>query len=418
MRIIARRTVHDCFWVSDFGFQIRDRYTCKMPDIARRVVSIFKQKFSREPLVIRAPGRINLIGEHTDYNEGYVLPAAIDRAIYYAMAPSGTERCNIYSADMEEGVSFSLLDLNPGEAWVNYLMGVMDGFERKGLPIHGVDCVFGGDIPVGGGLSSSAALCNGFGFGLNQLYKCGLDRLALAKISQYAEHEFAGLLCGLMDQYASLFGERNAALLLDCRSQKHEVIPVHLTDHSLLLVDTKVKHSLASSAYNERREACEEGVKIIRQRNKGVSSLRDVSRTLLHEHRDRMSEDIFIKCLYVVDEIQRTLQGAEFLKLGQLVEFGKLMYDTHWGLSQAYEVSCVELDYLVALAEEEKITGARMMGGGFGGCTINLAQNDKAESFKEKVIRQYAANFNIQPEFYLVNLVDGVSLMDGKSETL
>jgi galactokinase len=219
-----------------------------------------------------------------------------------------------------------------------------------------------------------------------------------------------------MDQYASLFGEKNAALLLDCRSQKHEVIPVHLTDHSLLLVDTKVKHSLASSAYNERREACEEGVKIIRQKNNSVLSLRDVSRTLLYEHQDIIDNDIFTKCLYVVDEIQRTLQAAEFLKMGQLVQFGKLMYDTHWGLSQAYEVSCVELDYLVALAEEEKITGARMMGGGFGGCTINLVQNGKVQSFKEKVIRQYAANFNIQPEFYLVNLVDGVSLMNDKSE--
>ncbi|MCX8490475.1 MAG: galactokinase [Cyclobacteriaceae bacterium] len=387
-----------------------------MPNPVSRIVTIFKQQFSSEPLVIRAPGRINLIGEHTDYNEGFVLPAAIDRAIYFAMAPSGTDRCNIYSADMEEGVSFSILDLNPGEIWINYLMGVMDGFEREGLPIHGVDCVFGGDIPVGGGLSSSAALCNGFGFGLNQLYKCGLDRLALAKISQYAEHEFASLLCGLMDQYASLFGEKNAALLLDCREQKHEVIPVHLTNHSLFLIDTRVKHSLASSAYNERREACEEGVKIIHQKNNSVLSLRDVSRTLLYEHQGRMDQNTFVKCLYVIDEIQRTLQAAEFLKIGQLVEFGKLMYDTHWGLSQAYDVSCVELDFLVALAEEEKITGARMMGGGFGGCTINLVQNGKAKSFKEKVIRQYAANFNVQPEFYLVNLVDGVSLMDYTSE--
>jgi len=389
-----------------------------MPDVARSVVAIFKQKFSREPMVIRAPGRINLIGEHTDYNEGYVLPAAIDRAIYFAMAPSDTDRCNIYSTDMEEGVSFSIHDLNPGETWVNYLMGVMDGFERKGLPIHGVDCVFGGDIPVGGGLSSSAALCNGFGFGLNQLYKCGLDRLALAKISQYAEHEFASLLCGLMDQYASLFGKKKAALLLDCRSQKHEVIPVHLTDHSLLLVDTKVKHSLASSAYNDRRKACEEGVKIIRQKNNDISSLRDVSRILLLEHRDSMAPDIFAKCLYVVEEIQRTLQAAELLKIDELVKFGRLMYETHWGLSQSYEVSCVELDFLVALAEEEKITGARMMGGGFGGCTINLIQNDKAKAFKEKVIRQYAVNFNSQPEFYLVNLVDGVSLMNDKREYL
>lgn len=384
-----------------------------MSDVARSIFTIFQQKFSKDPLLIRAPGRINLIGEHTDYNNGFVFPAAIDRAIYFAMTLSGTEKCNIYSADMGEGVSFSIHDLNPGETWVNYLMGVLDGFQRRGLPVNGVDCVFGGDIPAGAGLSSSAALCNGFGFGLNQLFDCKLDRLQLAKISQYAEHEFVGLMCGIMDQYASLFGVKDSALLLDCRALKHEVIPVHLKDHCLLLIDTKVKHTLASSAYNERRQACERGVQLIHEKNNKVQSLRDVTRTMLYEFQDELGEDVFVKCLYIVDEISRTQKAAELLKKNELNAFGTLMYETHWGLSQSFDVSCKELDFLVKLAEEdkEKVAGARMMGGGFGGCTINLIDKDAVKSFQEKVLTQYVAAFHIEPEFYLVKLVDGVGEM-------
>ncbi len=384
-----------------------------MSSIGKSVATIFKQKFSANPLVIKAPGRINLIGEHTDYNEGFVLPAAIDRAIYFALAPSGNDKCNVFSLDMEEGVSFSIHDLNPGETWVNYLMGVLDSFERKGLPVHGVDCVFGGDIPAGAGLSSSAALCNGFAFGLNQIFDCKLDRLQLAKISQRSEHEFVGLQCGIMDQYASLFGVKDAALLLDCRTLKHEVVPVQLNDYALLLIDTKVKHTLASSAYNERRAACEKGVEIIHEKNKKVQSLRDVSREMLYEHQDILGEDVFIKCLFIVEEINRTQRAADFLKQNNLIEFGKLMFETHWGLSQAYEVSCAESDFLVALAEEEKkaVLGARQMGGGFGGCTINLIRKDAIKSFQEKVLEQYVATFKKEPEFYSVNLSQGVSLL-------
>ncbi len=385
-----------------------------MADVARSIFTIFQQKFSTDPLLIRAPGRINLIGEHTDYNNGFVFPAAIDRAIYFAMTPSGTEKCNIYSADMGEGVSFSIRDLNSGETWVNYLMGVVDGFQRMGLPVHGVDCVFGGDIPAGAGLSSSAALCNGFAFGLNILFNCKLDRLELAKISQYAEHEFVGLMCGIMDQYASLFGVKDSALLLDCRALKHEVVPVHLKDYSLLLIDTKVKHTLASSAYNQRRAACEKGVSILHQKNPKVFSLRDVSRAMLYEFQDALGEDIFMKCLYIVDEINRTQQAAELLKKNELKAFGALMYETHWGLSQSYEVSCEESDFLVKLAEEEKetVAGARMMGGGFGGCTINLIKTDSVKAFQEKAIHQYTFTFGIEPEFYLVKLVDGVGVIE------
>jgi galactokinase len=388
-------------------------YTCKMSDVVSKVVNTFRQKFPSNPVLIKAPGRINLMGEHTDYNEGFVLPAAIDRAIYFAMSPSQTDRCNVYSLDMEEGVSFSIHDLNPGETWVNYLMGVIDGFGRAGVRIHGVDCVFGGDIPAGAGLSSSAALCNGFGMGLNHLFQANLSRLQLAKLSQHAEHEFVGLQCGIMDQYSSLMGQQQSALLLDCRALQHEVIPVHLGAYSLLLIDTKVKHTLASSAYNDRRRACEQGVAVIHQHHPEVQSLRDVSRAMLYEFQDKLGEDVFIKCLYVVEEINRAQRAATHLKKGELVEFGKLMYETHWGLSQAYEVSCDESDFLVSLAEEEKdsVLGARMMGGGFGGCTLNLIQTEKIKSFREKVLHQYVATFKKEPDFYLVNLTQGVSII-------
>ena len=384
-----------------------------MSDVVRSIVTIFNQKFSGPPLVIRAPGRINLIGEHTDYNEGFVLPAAIDKAIYFALTPSATDRCNIYSIDLAEGVSFSIKDLNPGETWVNYLMGVTDGMARKGLPIHGVDCVFASDIPVGAGLSSSAALCCGFAFALNEIFNCGLDRLQLAKIAQYAEHEFAGLQCGIMDQYASLFGKKDAALLLDCRSLKHQVVPLQLGDNSILLIDSKVKHTLASTAYNERRETCAKGVRLMHAKNNKVMSLRDVSHTMLYEFQDLLGEDTFIKCLYVVEEMKRVQHAAALLQNSELKKFGRLMFETHWGLSQAFEVSCDELDFLVALAEEEKniILGARMMGGGFGGCTINLIRKDAIKYFQEKVNAHYFATFKNEPDFYSVNLTEGVNRM-------
>jgi galactokinase len=296
---------------------------------------------------------------------------------------------------------------------VNYLMGVLDSFERKGLPVHGVDCVFGGDIPAGAGLSSSAALCSGFAFGLNEIFKCGLNRIELAKMAQYAEHEFVGLQCGIMDQYASLFGVKDSALLLDCRTLKHEVVTIQFNDYTLLLIDTKVKHTLASSAYNDRRAACEKGVRLIHQKNKKVQSLRDVSREMLYEHQDILGEDVFIKCLFIVEEINRTQRAADFLKQNNLKEFGKLMFETHWGLSQAYEVSCEESDFLVSLAEEEKkaVLGARQMGGGFGGCTINLIRKGAIKSFQKKVLEQYVATFKKEPGFYSVNLTQGVHLL-------
>jgi galactokinase len=379
-------------------------------DTHSSVIEAFREKFHRAPTVFIAPGRINLIGEHTDYNDGFVMPGAIDKHIIFAVAPSGTEKCNLYAKDFDEGVHFSVHDLSPGESWVNYLMGVIDGFQRRGKDVPGVDCVFGGNIPAGAGLSSSAALCSGFGFALNHLFSCGMSRIELAHIARHSEHEFAGVKVGIMDMYASLFGETNAALFLDCRTQKHEVLKFDLGTYMLMLIDTRVKHSLASSAYNDRRTACEEGVHMMKKRYPQIRALRDVDPAMLEEHRAEMEEDVFVKCRFVVDEIARTKRAAALLRNHDLKNFGALMYETHWGLSKAYQVSCDELDFLVSQAEgsRDRIIGSRMMGGGFGGCTLNLIEQSYAKTFFEKVRHNYFGTFKKEPDFYQVNLSQGV----------
>ncbi|NOT77032.1 MAG: galactokinase [Cyclobacteriaceae bacterium] len=370
----------------------------------------FVARFHKKPSLFVAPARINIIGEHVDYNDGFVMPAAIDKAFVFAITSSGNEKCNIYADDFKEGVSFSIHDLNPGETWLNYIMGMLDAFQRKGLLTGGVDCVFGGDIPAGAGMSSSAALCCGFGAALNDLYHLGLDKLTIAQMAQYAEHEFAGVNCGIMDQYACLFGEDKCALLLDCRSLTHETLNFYFPDHSLLLIDTKVKHTLSSSAYNDRREACEAGVWAVQKKYKEVHSLRDVTRAMLLEHQEKLGEDIFTKCLFIVEEIERARKGGELVKQKDFSGLGDLMYKAHWGLSKSYNVSCQELDFLVMLGEQNKadVIGSRMMGGGFGGCTINLIRNEAQESFKETVRKKYFTTFNHEPEFYSVRLSEGV----------
>ena len=379
-------------------------------DLIHSISSGFKEKFETKPHFFVAPGRVNFIGEHTDYNEGFVMPAAIDKSMVFAVAPSGNWRCNIYAMDFKEGVTFSLFDLNPGEVWVNYLMGVLDAFLRRGLPVKGVDCVFGGNIPAGGGMSSSAALCCGFGFAINEIFELGLNRLEIAKIAQSSEHHFVGANVGIMDQYASLFGKKDSVLLLDCRSLTHQYLLFDFPEIEILLIDSHVKHSLASSAYNDRRAACEKGLEIIRQHAPKVQSLRDVSRIQLYENQDRLGENLFVKCLYVVEEIARTQQAAMLLQASDLKGFGKLMNATHWGLSHAYEVSCEELDILVSIAEENpnEVIGSRMMGGGFGGCTINLVKKGQRQIFEEKVRQKYFTTFKREPEFHAVKLSDGV----------
>lgn len=377
-------------------------------NLCEEMISQFKKHFSGEPLLFIAPGRINLIGEHTDYNEGFVMPAAIDKHFEFAINANGTDRFNFYAVDLNERVSFSLNELKKGDHWNNYLMGVADAFARRGKKISGVDVAFGSTIPAGAGLSSSAALCSGFGFAMNKIFNCDLALIDLALIAQESEHHFVGTMCGIMDMYASLFSKPGTVMLLDCRTNQHEYLPVSFAGFEFILIDTKVKHSLASSGYNDRRTSCEEGVKVLRQKYSQVRSLRDVDHPMLESVKKIVTEEVFRRCKYVVEEIERTRQAAKRLMAGELATFGKLMYETHWGLSYDYEVSCEESDWLVKLAEENGVTGARQMGGGFGGCTINLIRSSEKSSFLEKVKGKYFAVFKKEPDFYSVKLSEGV----------
>jgi len=381
-----------------------------MPNQTHPLSILFEDRFKRSPLLFQAPGRINLIGEHTDYNEGFVMPAAVDKYMTFAIAPNSNDRCNIYAQDLQEGVTFSLQDLNPGETWVNYLMGVLEGFTRKGLPVNGVDCIFESNIPAGAGLSSSAALCCGFAFALNEIFKCGLSKIELAEIAQYSENEYAGVNCGLMDQYASLFGKKDSAMLLDCRSLTHHYLPFKFDDVEILLIDSKVKHSLGSSAYNDRRASCETGVGVLQHHFPQIKSLRDADMKSLDSVKQFLDEDTFVKCRFVIQEIDRTQRAAEYLKANDLKNFGRLMFETHWGLSNEYDVSCPESDLIVTVAKEnpDYVLGARQTGGGFGGCTIALVKKGNLKEFSARVKKKYVTTFKKEPDFYSINLTDGV----------
>ena len=380
-----------------------------MQDLTSRVASEFARRFGGDPILVQAPGRINLIGEHVDYNLGFVLPGAVDKHIVFAIRPSGNTVSRIFSLDYAEASEFGSHELVPGKHWVNYFMGVMHGFQQNGKMVGGVDCVFASTIPAGAGMSSSAALCCGFGFALNACFQSGLSRLDLARVAQHAEHHFAGVLCGLMDQYASLFGEANSLLLLDCRTNTHRSIPFPAAQCSILLIDTRVKHSLASTAYNDRRAACEEGVTAIKAVNPNVGSLRDVTLGDLDRFRGSLRPEVYRRCGYVVREMERTMKVAAALASPDLALVGQLMFQTHVGLRDEYEVSCAELDRLVELAAShpDLVLGARLMGGGFGGCTINLVRPGEVETFKALVTREYFAFFRIVPEFYTVQLAQG-----------
>ena len=375
------------------------------------IKKIFQEKFGREPIIVRAPGRINFIGEHTDYNNGWVLPAAINKEVYIAIASNNLNEFRVLSLNLNDYQSFGLNELKPGNKWINYLQGVMSGIHKIGFPLHGVDVLVSGNIPVGAGLSSSAALCCGFGMAYSKTFDIELSKLAIAKIAQYAEHEFAGVKCGLMDQYASLFGEKNHAVLLDCESLTHELIPFNFSDVDILLIDTKVKHTLAETAYNNRREACELGIALI-MRKYDVKSLRDVTLDILNDLKADFPDDVFRRCSFVVQEIDRTKKAAEFLKKHNIQAFGNLLYQTHEGLSKDYEVSCEEADFLVSIAKNNnKVFGARMMGGGFGGCTINLIRKEETENFKKVTHEKYIVSYQKEPDFYSITLEQGVSII-------
>ncbi|HEY1008018.1 MAG TPA: galactokinase [Sphingobacteriaceae bacterium] len=379
--------------------------------MVQEIIQKFTDLYGRPPRVFRSPGRVNLIGEHTDYNEGFVLPAAIDKEIYFCIAPNGLDRTRICSFDLQKTAEFRLDDLEPArEHWQNYLLGVLAQFRKQDLKLPNFDVVYGGNVPIGAGMSSSAAVDCGLAFGLNEIFGLGLDRFTMAKMCQKAEHEYARVMSGIMDQFANLFGKAEHVVKLDCRSLDYQYYPFDMSSFRIVLCDTRVKHSLASSEYNNRRSECEQGVAILSRSAPGIKSLRDVTPELLEQHKEELPTIVYRRCFYVVHENRRVLDACLDLENNDLVAFGKKMFQTHDGLRQDYEVSCEELDFLVDQARtHESVIGARMMGGGFGGCTINLVRKESVEAFISGISEAYHRQFNVRPETYVTAIVDGTA---------
>ena len=380
----------------------------------KSVYTKFVELFDTQPILVRSPGRINLIGEHTDYNEGYVMPAAIDRDIVVGIDFSIDTHATLYSVKHNEFFSFHTSDPAKVKSplWANYLLGVVRKFIDEGKTVKPFNCVVDGDVPTGAGLSSSAALECSFAFALNHLHQFNIPRKRLITMAQWAEHNYAGVKCGIMDQFSSMMGLKGKAFVLDCRSLEYRYFPVDLSESSIVLCDSMVKHSLASSEYNTRRAECEQGVAILRKYYPQVTSLRDATLSMLEEHKTEFSEKAYSRCTYVIQENARVLEASKDLEKNDLHSFGKKMYATHTGLSELYEVSCEELDFLV---EESKkingVLGARMMGGGFGGCTINLVVRSEVKIFVERMSRSYQEKFGVKMNTYVVSLRDGTGIL-------
>jgi galactokinase len=378
-----------------------------------KIKTKFKEVYNKEPYMFRSPGRVNLIGEHTDYNMGFVLPAAIDKSIYLSITTRDDDQCKIHALDMDDYYECSLDNLEKsGKHWPDYLLGVVDQLNKGNHKIKGFNCVFGGDIPIGAGLSSSAALEAGLAYALNNIFNLGIDKLSLVKIAQGAENEFVGVRCGIMDQYINIFGKRGNVLRIDCRSLEKDYFPFDYKNISIVLIDTKVSHSLASSEYNQRRKECSSGVKTIQKAYPEIESLRDVSLDMLDEFKNIMDPVIYKRCKYVVEENVRLIKACDALSVHDLNKFGTLMYKTHDGLSRDYEVSCKELDYLVEiLKDNENVYGSRMMGGGFGGCTINLIEKQSVETISREVKEKYMKKYGIEANIYVTQISGGTNIM-------
>ncbi|ARV06564.1 galactokinase [Polaribacter sp. SA4-10] len=373
------------------------------------VKNTFINTFKTEPLLIFSPGRINIIGEHTDYNDGFVFPAAVDKGIAAAIQKSDSKKSTAVALDLDSTIEFELDKLKPSKegSWENYVFGVVAEIQNRNKVIGNFNIVFKGNIPGGAGMSSSAALENSVVFGLNELFNLGLTKHEMILISQKAEHNYVGVKCGIMDQYASMFGVKNNALLLDCRTIESKPYEINFKEHQLMLINTNVKHSLSDSAYNDRRSACERVSELL-----GVKALRDATEADLKRIIDKVIPANYQKALYVIQENERTLKAVKAIEDGNLETLGALIYQSHEGLTTKYKVSCNELDFLVNQAKENKsVLGARMMGGGFGGCTINLVTKDKANRFAEEASKAYKKEFNKECSVYFIKLSKGTHLI-------
>lgn len=376
------------------------------------MIQAFLRQFGTQPQVqSSSPGRINLIGEHTDYNDGFVLPGAIDKRISFSLAQNGhPDLCRVYSIDLDDSVEFSLNSLQKSVegSWKNYAIGVAAELMVAGAKFEGFDAIFTGDVPLGAGLSSSAALECALATGLNTLFGLGFNQLEIIHISQMAEHHYAGVECGIMDQFASVMGKKDQVFLLDCRTKEYEHFSLNLEDYQLLLLDTCVEHSLADTAYNERRSQCEQGAATLKKWYPEVVNLRDVTLTQLQKHRADVPAIIYQRCLHVIEENDRVHQACRAISDKDIPRLGALLYQSHDSLSKGYEVSCPELDFLVDFTRErEEIVGARMMGGGFGGCTLNLVNPNEKEAFIDAISAAYLAETGIPLKAYAVSLENG-----------
>ncbi|HRD81173.1 MAG TPA: galactokinase [Saprospiraceae bacterium] len=362
----------------------------------------------------QAPGRINIIGEHTDYNDGFVLPAAIGHKMTVQARRNGTpSTVHLTARATQQSFSFDLRDFSPVEkGWPNYVMGVVSELQKLGGVISGFDAEFESDVPIGSGMSSSAALECSFALALNELFGLGFDQWQLIKASQRAEHNFVGNKCGIMDQFAGVMGKKDHVMLLDCRSLDFQYFPLELGAYQLLLLNTNVSHSLASSEYNTRRAECEQGVHILQQEYPGIANLRDVNLKQIAVMEEQLPEHVFRRCRHVVSENQRVLDATKALLAGDFNAVGELMYQSHFSLQNDYEVSCPELDFLVQQTlDKDYVLGSRMMGGGFGGCTISIVEKERVAEFVEEVSSVYSRHFGIDLTPVEVVIGDGAKVI-------
>lgn len=368
----------------------------------------FKNLYGSKGILYTSPGRINLIGEHTDYNGGFVLPGAIDKAMYCEIKPNGIDKVRAYALDLEESAEFGLGENDlPAKQWAKYIYGVCREMIKKGKAIPEFDTVFSGDVPLGAGISSSAALESCFGFAINDTYNLGFDRFELALIGQATEHNYVGVMCGIMDQFASCFGKEGSLIRLDCRSLEYQYVPFNPEGYRLVLINTCVSHNLAEGAYNKRRQSCENVAGAIHKYYPEVELLRDANLNMLREVANEVSAEDYIRAEFVIEEIQRLLDACDALEKGDYETVGKKMYETHIGLSQKYAVSCEELDFLNDIARDCGVSGSRVMGGGFGGCTINLVKNELHDGFIKRATESYEQKFKIKLKVYDVVIKDG-----------
>ncbi len=368
----------------------------------------FKSLFGDNYMVYTSPGRVNLIGEHTDYNGGFVFPGAIDKGIYAAINPNGTDKVRAYSADYNELVEFGMNEEDaPKESWARYIFGVCREIKKRGFEPKGFDTVFVGDVPLGAGMSSSAALESTFANALNEIFNLNIDRFELARIGQSTEHNYCGVKCGIMDQFASVFGKKGHLMRLNCATMEFEYFPFNPEGYKVALLDTVVKHELASSAYNKRRESCENACAHIKARHPEVNFLSDATMEMLDEVKSEISDEDYKRAVYVIGEKQRVLDVCDALEKGDYETVGDRMFGTHYGMSKDYEVSCEELDFLNDVAKQCGVTGSRVMGGGFGGCTINLVKEELYDNFIATAKKKDLAKFNREPKVYDVVISDG-----------